>query len=178
MIRVGKSFGWLICCMMVALVGAAPAFAEEAGGGGSLSSEPLVVSGSPTEAEQRRGEYEAWLASPEARRERESSQSRFEHLSAAEARVLADSHIGGLLDTQDGGPPKLPKGQRVIGFASPYAAQVDLGSSSAYKGLVDSLAPMALETSRGSFQALDMTPETLFWAGRLWRAADQCMLQH
>lgn len=142
------------------------ASAGEPSSGGALSGS-LVVPGSPNEAQEREDEYESWLASPEARLQREASQTAFEHLSGVEARSLAGKDIAGVLDRPDGGPPSLPEGQRLGKFVSPFAAQVDLGSSSSYKALVQSSTPMASETAKGGYVALNMTPHV---AGGAFRA--------
>jgi hypothetical protein len=135
------------------LGGAAAASAEEL-------SPALVVEGSPMEAEQRKAEEGAWLASPEGLREREESQRKFENLKAPEAQALAGSDISGVLEAPDGGPPALPEGQRIAGFVSPYAAQVDLGEGERDNGLVESFAPIAVETSKGQWAAVDMHPRS------------------
>jgi YD repeat-containing protein len=140
-----------VCAVTVGGPGAASA--------GELSSS-LTIVGSPFEAEQRKAEEEAWYASPEGQRERQESQTRYENLTAPEAQALAASDIPGVIQTSDGGPPELPAGQRIVGFVSPYAAQVDLGEGETNNGLVESLeAPMAVETSEGRWAAVDVSPQ-------------------
>ncbi len=101
------------------------------------------------------------MASPEGLREREESQTRFENLKVSEAQALAGSDIPGVLQMPDGGAPTLPEGQRIVGFVSPYAAQVDLGEGERARGLVESFAPMAVETSKGQWAAVDVHPRSV-----------------
>src|ERR1700683_1832440 len=150
---------WAVVCVFCACVGTLSCAAAAAASSGELSP-TLVVAGSPMEAEQRKAEEGAWLASPEGVREREESQTKFENLKAPEAQALAGSDISSVLQTPEGGPPTLPEGQRVVGFLSPYAAQVDLGEGERDNGLVESFAPMAVETSKGQWAAVDMHPRS------------------
>ncbi len=154
---------WLKCLVFVlvwSLLGAAVASANEPsalGGTGSSSLEsPLVVpevnqllGGQPAQAVE-----EVRRASPEAVVVREESETKYEGLNGGEAEQLDDRTFPGLIDRAAGGLPMLPSGESVSGFPSVYAAQVDLGQGR--HGVIDSLVPIAVETSPDHRTPLDL----------------------
>lgn len=85
------------------------------------------------------------LSSPEAVLAREMSQTAHQHLNRAQAAQLAREAFPAVIDQPLGGPPSLPKGQRITGFAKANVAQVDLGGGR--HGVVESLVPMAIATA-------------------------------
>jgi hypothetical protein len=122
---------------------------------GSLSSNPLVIVGSPEEAGQVQAEREAVLASPEAVRARVESQSVYEGISATAAESVANEAFKGLVDEPDGGPPRLPAGERISGFPSDFAASLTFPGGGA--GVLDSLVPLAVEDSPGHRTPVDLS---------------------
>lgn len=149
--RIGIS----VCLAVVALCGGWPSVAfAVAEPGGPVLTDPLVVSGSPTEAEQLQAQEQATLTSPESVVVREESQTKFEALDGEQAAKVANEVFPQLIGEPAGGPPRLPVGQSVTGFVNAYTAQVDLGSDE--NGLVQSLVPMAIATSATSWSPLDL----------------------
>ena len=67
---------------------------------------PLVIEGSPTEADEQRAAEEARLASPEAVQAREESELAYSGLSSTESKELASSTFPALVDDPNGGAPK------------------------------------------------------------------------
>jgi sugar lactone lactonase YvrE len=104
----------------------------------------LVTPGSPSEAEQRQAQQEAMLSSSQAVVTREESQTKYENLDAAQAAKLAGEAFPSVIGEAAGGPPMLPAGESITAFPTDYAAQVKLGGGAS--GLIESLAPMAIET--------------------------------
>jgi YD repeat-containing protein len=113
-----------------------------------------VIAGSPTEGEQVLAQRRAKLASPAAVVARERSRTAFEGLSAGAAMRLAGEAFPAVVDHQAGGPPQLPAGQRITGYVNADTARVDLGGGQ--HGLVQSLAPMAIQTSPKSWSPVDL----------------------
>ncbi len=60
-----------------------------------------------------------------------------------------------IVENEDGGPPPLAEGQRTIGFPSDFAMSVDLGGGT--HALVESHAPLALESDEGKRTPLDLS---------------------
>jgi hypothetical protein len=125
------------------------------GGSVSLSGSPLLIEGAWTEAEQRRAAEEARLASPEAVRAREGSETAYSGLGFGESESLTGRIFPGLVREPDGGPPRLPEGARIVGFASDFAASLVLPEGR--RGVLDSLAPIAVDTSSGRVP-VDVSP--------------------
>jgi hypothetical protein len=115
----------------------------------------LVVAGSPTEGEQLRAQEEAKLTSPEAVVEREASQTKFENLDTEQVAKVADEAFPALMDEPAGGPPKLSEGESIVNYVTDDAAQVDLGEGK--HGVIESLAPMAIESSPGQRVPVDLS---------------------
>ena len=122
---------------------------------GGLFDTPLVVSGSPTEGEQRRAEGEARLTSPEAVTAREASQTSFEGLDSDQAAKLAGEAFPEVVDRRAGALPPLPSGQRIVAYPTDSAAQVDLGSGK--HGVIEATEPIAIQSSSGQREPLDLS---------------------
>ena len=157
---------WLTACLVCCVAGLAssPPYvlgqAPQRDGPGSPEplarlGSPFVTPGSPAEGEQLRAQEEARLESPEAVAKREASQTEFENLSAASAAKLAGEAFPVVVDEPVGGPPKLAAGEKVTGFPSANVAQVESGE--AKHDLIESLAPMAVETSPRTRSPVDLT---------------------
>ncbi len=124
--------------------------------GGTYSSREasLVISGSPTEAEQLQAQQEAKRSTPEAVAQREASRTKFEGLGPEQAVKVAAEAFPGIAEPA-GGKPKLPVGQSIVGYPTVGAVQVDLGGGR--YGLIESAAPMAVETSPGRQTPIDLS---------------------
>ena len=114
----------------------------------------LVIVGSPTEGEQVRAGEEAKLASPEALRLREESRTKFESFDAEQAGKADGEAFPGVVAGVAGGPPELPSGESITGYLADTVASADLGDGR--RGLVESTAPMAVETSPGQRVPIDL----------------------
>ncbi len=151
---------WPMCLAgaigLLALSPTALAATPEGAGGLALSESPLTIPGSPTESEQAVAEEQAKLTSPEAVVGREASASSYESLSASQAAEEDRAAFASLIEEPNGGPPRLPEGERISGFAGAYAARVDLGSASGETGLVQSTVPIAIEGSPGVWSPIDL----------------------
>jgi hypothetical protein len=150
--------GFLLCAALSLVVWSAAASAEESPalvGSSSVFSGSFVIAGSPEEAAQLQAEREAVLASPEAVRARAESQSAYEGLSPSSAESLANEAFKGVVGERDGGPPRLPEGDQIVGFPSDFAASLALPAGK--HGVVESGTPMAVDTSSGRI-AVDLTP--------------------
>lgn len=126
------------------------------GGPGASSSlgGSLVTPGSPTQGEQAQAAEEAKLASPNTVAETEASRTKFEGLDTEAAIKLAGEAFPAVIDDPAGGPPKLPAGQSITGFPADDAAQVDLPEGK--HAVIESTAPMAIETSPGHRTPVDL----------------------
>jgi RHS repeat-associated protein len=148
-----------LCWCLAPCCAAGPSYALEGGpAGGELASGPLtsdlVVVGSPVEGEQLRAQREAKLQNPEAVAEREASRTKFEHLDDEQARREAALAFPGTINEPAGGPPRLPAGQRIVGYPTDHAAQVALGDDE--RAVLESSEAMAVETSSGRREPLDL----------------------
>jgi RHS repeat-associated protein len=141
----------LFCSPALASGGGSPA-AESSG----LAGNPLVVPGAGllVGAQQQEASEEARLRSPEAVRAREESETKFEALSPGEAAKLAGEAFPALIEDPAGGPPPLPAGESIVGFASDTSAELALPGGE--HGALDSVAPLALETSPGHRSPIDL----------------------
>jgi streptogramin lyase len=147
----------LACCIVGLAVSSGVVFGQgtspggqPSGGGAGVSSlftSSLAVAGSPTEVEQLQAQEEAKRRAPGAVAERQASRTRFENLNNEQAMRLAGEMFPAVIDDPDGGPPVLPAGEHVTKYLTDHAAQVDLGDGN--HAVLESLAPMALETSSG-----------------------------
>ncbi len=155
----------LLCCVVglallpvIALGNGSSSEAPQTGEGSGASSSlegSLVIPGSPTEAEQLRAQEEAKRSSPEAVAEREESRTEFEGLNTEQAAKVAGESFPAVIHESAGGPPKLPAGQSITSFPTDDAAQVDLGEGN--RGVIESTAPIALETSSGQRTPVDLS---------------------
>ena len=94
----------------------------------SLVGDPLVAQGvqSLDGGQQSQNAVEVQRSNPEAVAERESSRTKFEGLDTEQATKLAGEDFPGVVDRAAGGPPPLPVGQKVLGFAEPDVAELIL----------------------------------------------------
>jgi hypothetical protein len=150
----------LACCVAGLAVSPVSALAEssppaEGTGASSSLSGSLVTSGSPAQGEEAQAAEEAKLSNPEAMAAREASRTEFEGLNAGQATKLAGEAFPKLVDEPAGGPPKLPAGQSITGYLSDNAASLNLGEGE--HGVLESLAPIALETSSGQRTPVDLS---------------------
>lgn len=133
----------------------------------SASLEPLVASGGRSATEEAREAPEAQrasqraaaarqarLGSPAAIAARAASRTKFAHLGAARAAQVAREAFPEVIDHPVGGPPHLPAGQRIVDYVSSHAAQLALPGGK--HAVVESLQPMAVETSRGHRAPVDL----------------------
>ena len=92
--------------------------------------------------------------SPEAVVAREASRTKFEGLNAGQAASVAGEAFPAVVDDPAGGPPKLLAGKSIIGYSTDNAAQVDLPDGK--HAVIESIAPIALETSGGGHVPVDL----------------------
>ncbi len=85
---------------------------------------------------------------------REASRTKFESLDSQQAVELANEIFPALIDQRAGGPPALPAGQSIHGYITADAAQVNLGEGK--HGVIESMAPMAIEGSAGQWEPIDL----------------------
>ena len=152
----------LVCCAAglvgspgspVAALGEAAASGEGSGASSSLGG-PLVTPGSPTQGEQAHAAEEAKLTNPNAVAEREASRTKFEGLDTEVATKLAGEAFPAVIDNPAGGPPKLPAGESIAGYPTDNAAQIELPEGK--HGLIESMLPLAVETSPGQRVPVDL----------------------
>jgi RHS repeat-associated protein len=137
----------------VTALGASSSSAE--GTGASSLSGSLVTPGSPAQSEQAQAAEQAKLASPEALAAREESQTKYDGLDPSQAAKLAGEVFPDTIDRPAGAVPQLPAGQQVVGYPADNAAQVDLGGGK--HGVIESMEPIAVETSPGSREPVDLS---------------------
>jgi DNA-binding beta-propeller fold protein YncE len=125
----------------------------------SLLGGALVVAGSPVEPEEVQAQREALRFSSGAFAAREASETAYEHLDTAEAKVLARQVFPGLVNETAGGPPQLPAGARIVKMPAENVAQVLLAGGK--HEVVESLEPIALETSPGHRAPIDLRPHAV-----------------
>jgi hypothetical protein len=97
---------------------------------------------------------EAHRSSPEAVAERRASETKFENLNASQAATVASEAFPGVIDRPAGGPPPLPAGQKIVSYPRDNVAKVDLGGGK--RAAIESIAPMAIETSRNQRKPIDL----------------------
>ncbi len=134
--------------------GDGPDSAEGLGGSSSLGGS-LVIPSSPTEAEQRHAQEEARRSSAEAVAAREESQTKYEGLDSEQAGKLAGEAFPEVFEHPAGALPQLPAGQRVVGYPADNAAQVELPEGK--HGAIESTEPIAIETSPGHHEPLNLS---------------------
>jgi sugar lactone lactonase YvrE len=154
----------VLCCVAGLAVSPVTALGEgssseaappgEGSGASSGLGGALVTPGSPTQGEQAQAAEGAKLANPNAVAEREASQTKFEGLNTEQAANVASEAFPAVIDEPAGWPPKLPAGQSITAYPSDRAAQVDLGGGK--YGVIESLAPIAVEASPGQRVPVDL----------------------
>jgi RHS repeat-associated protein len=153
----------LTCCLAAFALCTATASAEGSpalgGTGGSPFESPFVVPEAlPLTGGQGVGDAEeARRASPEATVAREESQTKYEGLSAEEAAKLAAEVFPGVVDQAAGGPPPLAEGQRITAFISANAAQVTSPSGESGHAVLESMEPIATESSPGQWAPINLS---------------------
>jgi YD repeat-containing protein len=115
----------------------------------------LVTPTSPVEGEEMQDERQARLDNPEAVALREESRTKFEALKREQAAKLAGKAFPALVDEAAGGPPKMSRGESIVGFPADNAAQVELPGGK--HGVLESIEPMAIETSAGHRAPVDLS---------------------
>jgi YD repeat-containing protein len=120
-----------------------------------FTSNPLVVPGGLEESEQLRVARAVRMSSPEAIVAREVSRTAFAHLSAAGAAKLAREAFPAVVDQPAGGPPPLQSGEQLVRYVSENAAQLALPNGR--HAVIESLDPIAKQTSRGHFTPLNLS---------------------
>jgi tripartite motif-containing protein 71 len=140
----------------------APASAAKADGSPSETAGSfdgsLVVPGVQVldDGEQERDQHEMERSSPEAVSARAASRTQYEGLDGEQAGKVAREAFPNLVVRPGGGPPGLPGGDMVAGYLSATAASVSLPGPSTVHAVVESTAPMALQTSPGHWSPLDL----------------------
>jgi YD repeat-containing protein len=162
-LALNQTVRWLavpLVCFVAVAGGNQAAWAQPANplipGGASLLENPLVVpSIQPLdEGEQAVDAGEARRATPEAFVARGLSQTAYEHLDAERAEKLARSAFPTLVQRPAGGPPTLPAGESIVKYASDRVAQLNMPGRK--RGVLESLLPIALETSHGRHAPIDL----------------------
>lgn len=92
--------------------------------------------------------------SPEAFVAREVSSTAFRRLNAAAAARVARESFPGVVVQSGGGPPVLPRGQRIVRFLGADAAQLALPGGR--RAIVESLQPMAHRVGHSGFAPIDL----------------------
>jgi RHS repeat-associated protein len=149
----------VVCCVWGLAVSPVVALGEgpSSSGGGSGASPlqgSLVVSGGLEEGQQVQAAEQAMLTSPEAVARREESESKYENLGSEVAEGVINGVDPVLVDQPEGGPPRLPEGERVLGFPTDYAMSV-VGSDGS-REVREELEPVALEATPGQRVPIDL----------------------
>ncbi|HEY1833187.1 MAG TPA: 6-bladed beta-propeller [Solirubrobacteraceae bacterium] len=100
----------------------------------------------------------ARLAAPAAVSARKVSADAYHGMSAVRAEKLANSTFGDAVLAPDGGMPRLGTGQRLLGFASRFAARVTRPDGS--NALIDSITPIASTGPSGALTPVDLALRT------------------
>jgi YD repeat-containing protein len=82
------------------------------------------------------------------------SQTAYARFDAGQARKVAAEVFPALVGEPAGGPPKLPSGETIVDYPADNVAQVAVGGQKT--GVIESLAPIALETSPGHHSPIDL----------------------
>ncbi len=143
----------LVLCVVTAMGRDRAALAEST----LLTGSPLVISDSPVESEQLRALEEARLDSPEAVSARGESQTAYSGYGVTESEELVGRLFHAFIDEPDGGLPKLPEGEQVSSFSSPFSAALELPGGK--RGALESVSPIAVEDpASGQLAPIDLTP--------------------
>jgi Bacterial Ig-like domain len=106
------------------------------------------------ERKQEQVTQEVARSGPETISRREASSTRFANLTPSQAAREASTAFGGLVDHVGGAGPSLQVGQKIANYLNDHAAEISLPNGK--KAVVESAAPMALETSAGHREAVDL----------------------
>ncbi|HEY3946162.1 MAG TPA: 6-bladed beta-propeller [Solirubrobacteraceae bacterium] len=106
-------------------------------------------------AQQVQAQAQVSLTSLEAVAEREASRLKFSGLDGEQAKTVAGASFAAVIDEPAGGPPKLPAGEKITGFANANVAQLDLGAQG--EAVVESTVPMALASPSGGWAPVDLS---------------------
>lgn len=90
---------------------------------------------------------EASRLSPGAVWAQQESRTKYENLDTLHAGKVALEAFPSLITAADGGPPRLPAGEKITHLLGAHLAQVALGKGE--NGVIESVAPMAIQTSGG-----------------------------
>lgn len=132
--------------------------AERAGGSSGYADGILGVSlGDPLGMPPSVGATAPVLRSPRSIAAAMRSRTEFADLSAARAARVDRTAFPAQIARPAGGPPSLPKGQRIVRIESPRVAQIELPHGK--HAAVESMQPMAVETSRGHYSPVDLAPK-------------------
>jgi tripartite motif-containing protein 71 len=138
----------------VASLGAVPAEGGLGEPAGELLGRALVIPGSPSEAQQREAQREAWLSDPRMVAERNASRTKFAHLDTQSAATVAREAFPSLIDHAEGSP-QLPPGAHIANYPTDGTARVELANGR--HGVIESIAPIAVETSPGHRTGIDLS---------------------
>ncbi len=147
---------WLLFCVglgcwSVGVAVALPAVERSGVFGGSL----VVAGVQVLDGGQQIGQQEEVLrSSPEVVQAREVSGTAYENLDAEQARRVDGEAFPRVIDEAAGGPPQLPAGQHIVGYPTDSAVSVDLGEGR--HGVIESLEPLAVETTPGQRVPIDL----------------------
>ena len=152
----------LVLCLLLFVglgcwsAGVSQAASDVAGSEPASLGEALVVPGVETldQGQQALAAEEARRSSPAAVLARELSRTRFGHLNAEQARQAAAAAFPETVTEPAGGPPKLPAGQKIVGYPRDNVATVSL--SDGKHAVIESTQALAIETSRGHRQPTDL----------------------
>jgi YD repeat-containing protein len=98
-------------------------------------------------AQQQQAAQESRATSPDAVAARERSRTAYSNLDPQQAATLFSETFPELINRKAGGPPSLPSGETLKGFADANTAEVELGD---HRGsVIESLVPMAVPTAHG-----------------------------
>jgi len=150
----------LVCVLGCVLGGSsltACAWAGEASPEAPLVGGPTVVPGGESllGGEQQQLAEEARRDSPEAVAMREASQTEFEGLDSEQAVKVDREAFQHVVEDPAGGPPQLPEGQRIVSYPTARTAQLELPDHKS--GVLESLSPIAIETSPTTSVPIDLT---------------------
>ncbi len=155
----GRHRGHTVSQVPVRAVGVGEVSSSLGGVGDSPLESPLVVSGV-----QRlvggQGVVDAEVVSrvsPEGVLGMEASRTAYEGLDVEQAAKLAGEVFPGVIDELGGGPPRLLTGESSLGFPTDNAEQISLGGEGKDRhALIESLTPIAVETSPGQRAPVDL----------------------
>jgi DNA-binding beta-propeller fold protein YncE len=122
----------------------------------ALRSSPLLALGGSSSEEQLQSiaAQQARRETPAAKAARLASRVKFEHLGAARAARVAREAFPEAIDHPLGGPPRLAAGTHITRYIGDNAAQLALPGGK--HAVVESLQPMARETSGGHHAPIDL----------------------